>query len=245
MTLLFAYAYDHRVTGGEGSVESSWTVRTLSPLLSWLVDGAHGEAADAGADAGGAAALGAGFAALRVGADAEGAAARASAPPALPGMLGTAVACLRRALVFPYLRRWDLGAACLSDAVTLLMCGRRAALRALLHVRRLLAHGDDDSEMHYLLNTLVVDDYCAWLQLLPSDELLASAAAALAAATAPPPAGPLDRSLLLPWPLADLEARAADVVAAADEAEAAAAAAAGDSGSDDGRSSDEGSDSDA
>jgi hypothetical protein len=151
-------------------------------------------------------------------------------PPALcvaaaaGGMLSVAVACLRRALAYPYLRRWDLGTTCLTDVVSILMCGRRAALRCLLHVRRLLAHGDDDSEMHYLLNTLFLDDYCAWLQMLPDDALLASAAAALSAATAAPPAGPLCKDLLLPWPLLDLEARAAAVVAAADEAEAAAAA---------------------
>jgi len=94
----------------------------------------------------------------------------------------------------------------------------------MLHVRRLLSHGDDDSEMHYLLNTLFLDDYCAWLQMLPDDQLLASAAAALSAATMAPPAGPLSKDLLLPWPLLDIEAHAAEVIAAADEAEEAAAA---------------------
>lgn len=34
--VLFAYAYDHRTTGGEPTVESGWTVAVLSPLLSWL-----------------------------------------------------------------------------------------------------------------------------------------------------------------------------------------------------------------
>lgn len=34
--VLFAYAYDHRTTGGDPTVESAWTVATLSPLLSWL-----------------------------------------------------------------------------------------------------------------------------------------------------------------------------------------------------------------
>ncbi|CAN0180364.1 unnamed protein product, partial [Discosporangium mesarthrocarpum] len=34
--VLFGYAYDHRTTGGEPSVESAWTVAVLSPLLSWL-----------------------------------------------------------------------------------------------------------------------------------------------------------------------------------------------------------------
>lgn len=34
--ILFAYAYDHRTTDGDPTVESSWTVMILSPSLSWL-----------------------------------------------------------------------------------------------------------------------------------------------------------------------------------------------------------------
>jgi hypothetical protein len=33
---LFAYVYDHLLTQGEPTVESSWMVCTLSTLLSWL-----------------------------------------------------------------------------------------------------------------------------------------------------------------------------------------------------------------
>ena len=36
MDVLFSYAYDHRTTDGEPTVESSWTVMILSPALSWL-----------------------------------------------------------------------------------------------------------------------------------------------------------------------------------------------------------------
>jgi len=34
--ILFAYAFDHRTTDGESTVESSWTITTLSVSLSWL-----------------------------------------------------------------------------------------------------------------------------------------------------------------------------------------------------------------
>jgi hypothetical protein len=34
--LLIAYAYDHRTTQGEPTVESAWTIAILSPTLSWL-----------------------------------------------------------------------------------------------------------------------------------------------------------------------------------------------------------------
>ena len=36
LDLLFAYCYDHRLTGGDPSCESAWTVSILSPMLSWL-----------------------------------------------------------------------------------------------------------------------------------------------------------------------------------------------------------------
>ena len=34
--LVFAYAYDHRTTGGEPTVESAWTIAKLSATLSWF-----------------------------------------------------------------------------------------------------------------------------------------------------------------------------------------------------------------
>lgn len=47
--VLFAYAYDHRTTGGDATVESAWTVAVLSPLLSWLEVGLGDLACDVGA----------------------------------------------------------------------------------------------------------------------------------------------------------------------------------------------------
>jgi len=36
MDILFAYAYDHRLTTGDPTCESSWTIVTLSPTLCWF-----------------------------------------------------------------------------------------------------------------------------------------------------------------------------------------------------------------
>eukprot|EP00550_Attheya_septentrionalis_P000844 CAMPEP_0198291422 /NCGR_PEP_ID=MMETSP1449-20131203/8951_1 /TAXON_ID=420275 /ORGANISM="Attheya septentrionalis, Strain CCMP2084" /LENGTH=567 /DNA_ID=CAMNT_0043990057 /DNA_START=47 /DNA_END=1750 /DNA_ORIENTATION=- len=36
--LLFSYVYDYRMTSGDATVESSWTLSILSPILSWLDD---------------------------------------------------------------------------------------------------------------------------------------------------------------------------------------------------------------
>jgi len=34
--IIYAYAYDHRITVGEHNVESPWTIATLSPTLAWF-----------------------------------------------------------------------------------------------------------------------------------------------------------------------------------------------------------------
>lgn len=34
--ILYAYAYNHRTTLGESTVESAWTINKLSSTLSWL-----------------------------------------------------------------------------------------------------------------------------------------------------------------------------------------------------------------
>jgi hypothetical protein len=87
-----------------------------------------------------------------------------------------ACSCLRRALVFPYLRRWDLALLCLTDVAAMYLRGRRVALRSLLRVRNVLAR----DEARYLLNALFVDDYCGWLQAIP-DALLAALGSQLVA----------------------------------------------------------------
>lgn len=155
-TLLFAYAYDFRQTGGEGTVESSWTVTTLSPLLSWLDDDFGGGAA----------------AAVGVG---------GSSTPTQAAFAAALSACMVRSLTYPYLRRWDLGVRCGEDAVRMLEGGRRPVLRALLAIRASLGSGGDTSEgssgedHKYLLNTLYLNDLCVWLQLVSTRDLQAAA----------------------------------------------------------------------
>ncbi|CAN0340447.1 unnamed protein product, partial [Ectocarpus sp. 13 AM-2016] len=89
--ILFAYAYDHRTTTGDATVESPWTVAVLSPLLSWLE-----------------------------------VCARVRTDVALAG--------IRRSLIFPYLRVWELGALVARDVRDILAAGKRCILRCLLQV---------------------------------------------------------------------------------------------------------------
>ncbi|CAM9946918.1 unnamed protein product, partial [Ectocarpus sp. 8 AP-2014] len=94
--ILFAYAYDHRTTTGDATVESPWTVAVLSPLLSWLESSPVATDASAETD--------------------------------------VALAGIRRSLIFPYLRVWELGALVARDVRDILAAGKRCILRCLLQV---------------------------------------------------------------------------------------------------------------
>jgi len=154
VTLLFAYAYDCRQTDGEGTVESSWTIVTLSPLLSWLDDEFQPHPAEV-----------------------------TTRREALPQSTIRAAlfSCIVRSLTFPYLRRWDLAIECARDVVGILERGRRPALRAVLSILKTLGSGGDTSEgsggedHRYLLNTLYISDYAVWLQLVSEHDLKAAA----------------------------------------------------------------------
>lgn len=118
--ILFAYAYDHRTTDGEPTIESSWTIMILSPTLSWL------EAYNAPYDS-----------------------------------IGDVMRwCIRRSLIYPYLRNYDLAMKVVCDVATILIKGRRAVLRCLLQVHSIM----EKSECHYLFNKLYVDPMIWWIQ---------------------------------------------------------------------------------
>ncbi len=198
-TLLFAFAYDARLTCGERTVESAWTLCTLSPLLSWLDDD-PGQVSPCAA--------------------CGGSRTQPAGAPLLPALLlCAAVTCVKRALIYPYLRRWDLALLCAADAVTLLLRGKRALLRALLSVRRALAADGDTSEgcggedARYLLNTLFVDDFCCWVQGASEADCREAALAAGAAVAALKKDAPLLDCL----GLEGLEARAKAAAAGEDE----------------------------
>lgn len=152
VSLLFAYAYDYRMTGGDAGVETPWTLVALSPLLAWLDDNLGVEAAAAGVR---------------------------------DRVRESLLQGVRRALIYPYLRRWDLAVLCVGDVASLLLAGRRAVIRALLDMRRTFSRSHVDSMGHYyLMNTLFINDYLVWAQGVGGGLFsVASAAAAESAAT--------------------------------------------------------------
>jgi protein SHQ1 len=119
--ILFAYVYDHLLTDGDPTVESAWTVSTLSATLAALEDwGEHG--ADTTRQ--------------------------------------VVESCIRRSLVYPYLRTYEFALHVLDHVVQILRRGLRTVIRCFLQVRRIL----DRSELYYLGNKVFIDPYLAWLQ---------------------------------------------------------------------------------
>ena len=119
LDILFAYVYDHLMTDGDPTSESSWTVCTLSSTLSWLDTFSTKDSFE-----------------LVV---------RHS---------------IRRALIYPYLRNYELATYCWKQVCCIVRNGRRCVIRSLLQVRNIL----DKSEWHYLGNRLYIDPYLAWIQ---------------------------------------------------------------------------------
>ena len=80
---------------------------------------------------------------------------------------------IRRALIYPYLRNFDMLSTLLVDDIISILCGgRRVVLRCLLQIHQIL----DKSEVHYLFNKLYINHYVCWLQLI-DDSVLESFAA--------------------------------------------------------------------
>ena len=132
LDILFAYAYDHRTTGGDPTVESSWTVAILSPTLSWFDK--YDAVADGGTDA--------------------------ATHTCIDTPADVILWCIRRSLVYPYLRSYNLGVMIANDAISILRGGRRVVLRCLLQLRKIF----ENSTGHYLLNKLYIDPYIFWIQ---------------------------------------------------------------------------------
>lgn len=68
--------------------------------------------------------------------------------------------CVRRCLVYPYLRSWKLARKVLEDVIKLFLLGKRSILKTLMYAYIAFEH----SEAYYLVNQLFLEDYCVWVQ---------------------------------------------------------------------------------
>ena len=70
---------------------------------------------------------------------------------------------VRRALVFPLYRNFELAMTVWADVARTLRSGRASVVARLLRVKELLDH----TEMKYILSKLYLEDYCIWVQQQP------------------------------------------------------------------------------
>lgn len=127
--IIFAYAYDHRNTDGDPTVESSWTVMILSPSLAWLEN----------------------------------------YNPPYDTVLDVMRWSIRRSLVYPYLRSYNLTTKVAEDVCQIIKLGRRTVIRCLLQLHLIM----EKSESHYLFNKLYIDPLIGWIQQCEESEVQA------------------------------------------------------------------------
>ena len=121
-SILYGFAYDFRLVNGEPNVESSWTISTLSPLLSWLDECNNN----------------------------------------IEQML---ISCMRRSLIYPYLRSYELSKMIVKDVIAIFQLGKHTVLQTLLKIYKIY----EKSETKYMINKLFIEDYCVWVQTINDD----------------------------------------------------------------------------
>ncbi|KAL7465459.1 hypothetical protein ACHAXS_005774 [Conticribra weissflogii] len=75
--------------------------------------------------------------------------------------------CIRRSLIYPYVRSYDLAIRVVRDVSIILMKGRRVVIRCLLQLRKIM----EKSEAHYLFNKLYVDPLIGWVQKIEEEDV--------------------------------------------------------------------------
>ena len=75
----------------------------------------------------------------------------------------TVTSSLRRSLVYPLYRHWQLGVQTWRDVLDTLKVGKAAILKSLLHILASFS----ETEGYYVLNQLYIEDYAVWIQSVP------------------------------------------------------------------------------
>jgi protein SHQ1 len=78
-------------------------------------------------------------------------------PQSMPELVET---LLRRTMCYPLYRHWALTVTCLRDVAQLLVSGRAAVVKALLHVLAMLRKHEDG----WRIGRIWLEDYAAWVQ---------------------------------------------------------------------------------
>lgn len=78
------------------------------------------------------------------------------------------VTCLRRSLIYPLIRHFELSVQCLKDVEDILRLGRKLVVKCLLIIRRIFVK---NLESKYILNDLYINDFCVWIQRVDNSTL--------------------------------------------------------------------------
>jgi len=82
-------------------------------------------------------------------------------------LLQAVCSALRRSLIYPLYRNWDLSIKVWSDVQDTLKVGKAAVIKSLLQI--LSSFGD--TEGYYIFNQLYIQDYAVWIQSIPQSHL--------------------------------------------------------------------------
>lgn len=77
------------------------------------------------------------------------------------------VSVIRRSLIYPYVRRWDITLLVINDLLRIFTLGKKFLLSCLLHIYDIFEYGHS----YYILNKLYLIDYITWIQELASNVL--------------------------------------------------------------------------
>lgn len=153
LDILYAYAYDCRLTNGEPTCESAWTIGILSPTLSWFETYNQYLKND-----------------------------KEKTNGETPFFIHVFKNSIRRSLIYPHLRNYEslcYNAIVKKDIPQILLGGRRGILKCLLQIRDIFSFkvgggSGGESDKYYWNNKLYIDSFCLWIQKLDDDDVFHS-----------------------------------------------------------------------
>ncbi|KAB7498414.1 Protein SHQ1-like protein, partial [Armadillidium nasatum] len=77
------------------------------------------------------------------------------------------VSSVRRSLIFPLMRNFEMSLLVLQDTIQILSLGRKQVLKCLLEIHSMF----NNYEPYYILNQLYITDYCVWIQTIKEEKL--------------------------------------------------------------------------
>ena len=148
--ILLSYAYEHRTTFGEPTVESCWTLVSLSPAFSYLENYIQGPTSSQSERQIRNPSTLSYFSNLQ----------EITYEDYKNGIRNIVLTFVRRCLIYPYLRNYTLAVNAIKDTSQICKLGKRALVHCLLSIKNIF----ERTENYYYLNKIVVDDYLCYVQ---------------------------------------------------------------------------------